>query len=46
MTVTLQRLSPVLVEFDVQVGADRVKSETDKAYSQVARSEGSRLSPR
>jgi trigger factor len=38
MTVTLQRLSPVLVEFDVQVAADRVKSELDKAYSQVARS--------
>jgi trigger factor len=38
MQVTLQRLSPVLVEFDVQVGADRVKVELDKAYSQVARS--------
>jgi trigger factor len=38
MQVTLQRLSPVLVEFDVQVAADRVKSELDKAYSQVARS--------
>jgi trigger factor len=38
MQVTLQRLSPVLVEFDVQVAADRVKSELDKAYSQVSRS--------
>lgn len=38
MQVTLQRLSPVLVEFDVQVAADRVKTELDKAYSQVARS--------
>jgi len=37
MTVTLQRLSPVLVEFDVQVAADRVKSELDKAYVQVAK---------
>jgi trigger factor len=38
MQVTLQKLSPVLVEFDVQVGADRVKTEVDKAYVQVARS--------
>ncbi len=38
MQVTLQRLSPVLVEFDVQVAADRVKSELDKAYVQVAKS--------
>ncbi len=38
MQVTVQRLSPVLVEFDVEVAADRVKSELDKAYSQVARS--------
>lgn len=37
MQVTVQRLSPVLVEFDVQVGADRVRSELDKAYNQVAR---------
>jgi len=38
MQVTVQRLSPVLVEFDVEVAADRVKSELDKAYNQVARS--------
>jgi trigger factor len=37
MQVTLQKLSPVLVEFDVEVAADRVKSEVDKAYVQVAR---------
>jgi trigger factor len=38
MQVTVQRLSPVLVEFDVQIGAERVRDELDKAYSQVARS--------
>jgi len=38
MQVTLQQLSPVLVEFDVEVAADRVKSELDKAYVEVARS--------
>jgi len=38
MQVNVQRLSPVLVEFDVEVGADRVKTELDKAYTQVARS--------
>lgn len=37
MQVTVQRLSPVLVEFDVEVGADRVRDELDKAYNQVAR---------
>jgi trigger factor len=37
MQVTVQRLSPVLVEFDVQVAADRVRNEVDKAYNQVAR---------
>jgi trigger factor len=37
MQVTVQRLSPVLVEFDVEVGADRVRNELDKAYNQVAR---------
>jgi trigger factor len=35
MQVQVQKLSPVLVEFDVQVGADRVKSELDKAYTNV-----------
>jgi trigger factor len=38
MQVTVQRLSPVLVEFDVQIGAERVRDELDKAYNQVARS--------
>lgn len=38
MQVNVQRLSPVLVEFDVEVGAERVKSELDKAYTQVAKS--------
>lgn len=38
MQVTVQKLSPVLVEFDVQVAADRVKSELDKAYVNVSKS--------
>jgi trigger factor len=38
MQVTLQRLSPTLVEFDVEVAADRVKIELDQAYLQIARS--------
>lgn len=38
MQVNVQRLSPVLVEFDVQVAADRVKTELTKAYNQVAKS--------
>ena len=38
MQVNILRLSPVLVEFDVEVGADRVKSELTKAYNQVAKS--------
>lgn len=38
MQVNVQRLSPVLVEFDVLVAADRVKSEVEKAYSSVAKS--------
>jgi len=37
MQVNVQRLSPVLVEFDVEVAADRVKSEVEKAYSSVAK---------
>jgi trigger factor len=32
MQVQVQQLSPVLVEFQVEVPADRVKSEVDKAY--------------
>ena len=38
MQVNVQRLSPVLVEFDVQVAADRVKTEVEKAYVTVAKS--------
>src|SRR5690606_2703615 len=38
MQVNLQKLSPVLVEFDVQVDAARVKSELDRAYQSVAKS--------
>ncbi len=37
MQVNVQRLSPVLVEFDVEVGVAHVKTELEKAYSQVAR---------
>jgi trigger factor len=37
MQVNVSRLSPVLVEFDVQVDVGRVTSELEKAYSQVAR---------
>jgi trigger factor len=38
MQVTVQRLSPVLIQLDVEVGADRVKTEVEKEYSAVARS--------
>ena len=37
MQVTVQRLSPVVVEFSVQVESDRVKSEVEKAYTAVAK---------
>ncbi len=37
MQVNVQKLSPVLVEFNVSVPADRVKSELDRAYTSVAR---------
>jgi len=37
MQVNVQKLSPVLVQFDVEIGADRVKSEVEKAYSAVAK---------
>jgi trigger factor len=37
MQVTVEKLSPVLVEFVVEVPADRVKSEVEKAYSELAR---------
>lgn len=38
MQVTVQKLSPVLVELDVRVDAEQVKSELDKAYATLARS--------
>jgi trigger factor len=37
MQVNVQRLSPVLVEFDVEIAVDRVKSEIEKAYISVAK---------
>jgi trigger factor len=38
MQVNVQRLSPVLVELQIEVGADRVKVEVDKAYGTLAKS--------
>jgi trigger factor len=38
MQVTVQKLSPVLVELDVRVDADRVKTELSKAYTTLAKS--------
>ena len=35
MQVSVQQLSPVLVEFQVEVPADRVKAEVDKAYQSL-----------
>jgi trigger factor len=37
MQITVEKLTPVLVEFQVQVPADRVKSEVDKAYASIQR---------
>ena len=37
MQVNVQRLSPVLVEFDVEITAERVRREVDKAYTSVAK---------
>jgi trigger factor len=37
MQVTVQKLSPVLLEFDVQVDADRVHSEVAKAYNTLSK---------
>ena len=37
MQVNVEKLSPVLVELQVQVPADRVRSEIDKAYSALQR---------
>lgn len=38
MQVQVSKLSPVLVEFDVQITADRVSSELEKAYVSVSKS--------
>src|SRR6266508_3472584 len=38
MQVNVQQLSPVLVEFQVEIPAERVKSEVDKAYQALQRS--------
>lgn len=37
MQVSVEKLSPVLVEFQVEVPADRVKQEIDKAYQSLQR---------
>jgi trigger factor len=37
MQVTVQKLSPVLMEFDVEVDASRVTEELEKSFSAVAR---------
>ena len=37
MQVTVEKLSPVLVEFQVEVPADKVKTEVEKAYASLQR---------
>src|SRR5262245_62160320 len=37
MQVNVEKLSPVLIEFQVQVPAERVKTEVDRAYAAVQR---------
>lgn len=37
MQVTVEKLSPVLLELKVEVPADRVRSEVDKAYTALSR---------
>ncbi len=37
MQVSIEKLSPVVVEFSVEIPADRVKSEVDKAFAAVGR---------
>src|SRR5512133_689174 len=37
MQVTVQKLSPVLMEFDVQIDASRVSAELEKSFTTVAR---------
>ncbi len=38
MQVTVEKLSPVILEFQIEVSADRVKAEVDKAMAGVQRS--------
>jgi trigger factor len=37
MQVTVQKLSPILMEFDVQIDASRVSAELEKSFSAVTR---------
>jgi len=37
MQISAQHLSPVLLELNVEIDADRVRAELDKAYQQLAR---------
>lgn len=37
MQVNVEKISPVLVEFSVEVGAERVQSEVEKAFRSVAK---------
>lgn len=37
MQISANHLSPVLLELNVEIGADRVRAELDKAYQQLAR---------
>ena len=37
MQVTVQKLSPVVVQFNVEIDKDRVQAEVDKAYTAVAK---------
>ena len=37
MQVNVQKLSPVLLEFDIEIAADRVHSEVDKAYQSLGK---------
>jgi trigger factor len=37
MQVTVQRLSPVVVQFNIEIDSDRVKTEVEKAYTNVAK---------
>ncbi len=38
MQVTVQRISPVVMELQIEVPADAVKTEVEKAYSNLAKS--------